>query len=65
MYVILCDPNILCKVFMCKENSSGEILALKVLKKKVIIAEDDVESVLSENRILRMSSHPFLTVNLW
>ena len=35
------DLNIPYKVFMCKENATGDILALKMLKKKVIIEDDE------------------------
>jgi hypothetical protein len=47
---------------MCKEISTGEILAMKVLKKQVVIADDDCDSVLAENNALQRVKHPFLTV---
>jgi hypothetical protein len=47
---------------MCKEISTGEILAMKVLKKQVTIKEDDCDFVLAENNVLRKVKHPFLTV---
>lgn len=47
---------------MCKEVNTGEILAMKVLKKQVAIKNDDVDIVLAENNVLRRVNHPFLTV---
>ena len=47
---------------MCKEVGTGEILAMKVLKKKVVIKDDDIDAVLTENRVLQKVKHPFLTV---
>lgn len=47
---------------MCKEISTGEILAMKVLKKQDVIAYDDCDSVLAENNVLQKVKHPFLTV---
>ena len=48
---------------MCKEISTGEVLSMKVLKKRIIIADDDYDSVLTENNVLRKMKHPFLTVS--
>ena len=47
---------------MCKDTNTGEILAMKVLKKEVIIKDDDYDEVLTENNVLRKVKHPFLTV---
>ena len=47
---------------MCKEISTGEILAMKVLKKEIVIAVDDRDGVLAENNVLRKVKHPFVTV---
>ena len=47
---------------MCKDTSTGEILAMKVLKKKVIIERDEYNEVRTENNVLRKVKHPFLTV---
>ena len=47
---------------MCKEISTGDILAMKVLKKKQVIKDDDCDQVLTENNVLRKIKHPFLLV---
>ncbi len=53
---------ILLKVMLAEHKASGEYFAIKVLKKDVIIQDDDVESTLTERRILALSArHPYLT----
>ena len=49
------------KVVMCREKGSGEILAMKILKKDVIVAKDEIAHTLTENRVLQTTKHPFLT----
>ena len=48
---------------MCKEKATGEVMAMKILKKDVIVAKDEIAHTLTENRVLQMTSHPFLTVS--
>ena len=48
---------------MCKDKSTGEIMAMKILKKDVIVAKDEISHTLTENRVLQMTTHPFLTVH--
>ncbi|XP_054717223.1 RAC serine/threonine-protein kinase-like [Uloborus diversus] len=48
------------KVILCREKGSGSLFAIKVLKKEVIIAKDEVAHTLTENRVLRNTKHPFL-----
>ena len=48
---------------MCKEKATGEIMAMKILKKDVIVAKDEIAHTLTENRVLQMTNHPFLTVS--
>ena len=47
---------------MCKDKATGEVLAMKILKKDVIVAKDEIAHTLTENRVLQMTTHPFLTV---
>ena len=51
-----------CQVVMCKEKETGQIMAMKILKKDVIVAKDEIAHTLTENRVLQMTAHPFLTV---
>ena len=48
---------------MCMEKATGEIMAMKILKKDVIVAKDEIAHTLTENRVLQMTNHPFLTVS--
>ncbi|XP_028409048.1 RAC-alpha serine/threonine-protein kinase-like [Dendronephthya gigantea] len=49
------------KVMLAKQKTTGELFALKVLKKEVIVAKDEVVHTLTENRVLQQCKHPFLT----
>ncbi|XP_064489532.1 RAC serine/threonine-protein kinase-like [Ornithodoros turicata] len=48
------------KVILCREKATGALYAIKILKKKVVIDKDEVAHTLTENRVLRSTSHPFL-----
>lgn len=52
------------KVILCREKATQLLYAIKVLKKEVIIAKDEVAHTLTENRVLRNTRHPFLIVSL-
>jgi len=49
------------KVMLGKEKTSGSVYAIKLLRKDVILAKDEVEHTLTENRVLQSAKHPFLT----
>ena len=49
---------------MCIDRETQEILALKSLKKNVILIKEEVPGVITENRVLQRINHPFLTVCL-
>lgn len=50
------------KVIMCVEKRTQKLYAIKILKKDVIIAREEVAHTLTENRVLQRCKHPFLTV---
>ncbi|KAK7104967.1 RAC-beta serine/threonine-protein kinase A-like isoform X4 [Littorina saxatilis] len=49
------------KVILCKEKATSHLYAIKILKKAVIIAKEEVAHTLTENRVLQTTKHPFLT----
>eukprot|EP00051_Salpingoeca_urceolata_P032419 m.15663 g.15663 ORF g.15663 m.15663 type:complete len:487 (+) comp5068_c0_seq1:498-1958(+) len=49
------------KVMLCREKATKELFAMKVLKKDVILAKDEVTHTLTENAVLQSTQHPFLT----
>ncbi|KAJ7373130.1 RAC-alpha serine/threonine-protein kinase [Desmophyllum pertusum] len=49
------------KVMLARMKKTGEVVALKILKKEVIVAKDEVAHTLTENRVLKNTVHPFLT----
>lgn len=51
------------KVILCREKGTGYLYAIKILKKEVIIAKDEVAHTLTENRVLQTTNHPFLIVS--
>ena len=48
---------------MCRDKQNGKIMAMKILKKGVIVGKNAIAHTLSENRVLQMTKHPFLVVN--
>jgi RAC serine/threonine-protein kinase len=52
------------KVILCREKGTGHLFAIKILKKEVIIAKDEVAHTLTENRVLQTTNHPFLIVSV-
>lgn len=53
------------KVILCREKATGRLYAIKILKKEVIIQKDEVQHTQTENRVLKMTHHPFLTVSFY
>uniref|UniRef100_H3DIY4 Protein kinase C n=1 Tax=Tetraodon nigroviridis TaxID=99883 RepID=H3DIY4_TETNG len=50
------------KVMLAKLNSKDLVFAVKVLKKDIILQDDDVECTMTEKRVLSLAQcHPYLT----
>uniref|UniRef100_A0A674BGQ8 non-specific serine/threonine protein kinase n=1 Tax=Salmo trutta TaxID=8032 RepID=A0A674BGQ8_SALTR len=62
-YLKLLGKGTFGKVILVKEKASGTYYAMKILKKEVIIAKDEVAHTLTESRVLKNTRHPFLTVS--
>lgn len=49
------------KVMLAKQNSTGDIFAIKVLRKKNVLEKNELAHTLTESNILAKCQHPFLT----
>uniref|UniRef100_A0A672IIX0 non-specific serine/threonine protein kinase n=1 Tax=Salarias fasciatus TaxID=181472 RepID=A0A672IIX0_SALFA len=50
------------KVMLARLNSNERVFAIKVLKKDIILQDDDVECTMTEKRVLSLArDHPYLT----
>uniref|UniRef100_A0A8C4QI35 non-specific serine/threonine protein kinase n=1 Tax=Eptatretus burgeri TaxID=7764 RepID=A0A8C4QI35_EPTBU len=60
-YLKLLGKGTFGKVILVREKATGQYYAMKILKKEVIVAKDEVAHTLTENRVLQSTKHPFLT----
>uniref|UniRef100_A0A8C1ILX5 non-specific serine/threonine protein kinase n=1 Tax=Cyprinus carpio TaxID=7962 RepID=A0A8C1ILX5_CYPCA len=60
-YLKLLGKGTFGKVILVREKASGTYYAMKILKKEVIVAKDEVAHTLTESRVLKNTRHPFLT----
>lgn len=49
------------KVILCRERNTKRICAMKILKKSLIVAKNEVQHTQTENKVLRSIKHPFIT----
>ncbi|MEQ2161181.1 hypothetical protein GOODEAATRI_007217 [Goodea atripinnis] len=61
-YLKLLGKGTFGKVILVKEKATGMYYAMKILRKEVIIAKDEVAHTVTESRVLQNTRHPFLTV---
>ncbi|CAF3334972.1 unnamed protein product [Rotaria socialis] len=49
------------KVVLCRERTTQRIFAMKMLRKSLVITNNEVVHTMDENKILRHIQHPFIT----
>ncbi|XP_059362119.1 RAC-beta serine/threonine-protein kinase [Carassius carassius] len=60
-YLKLLGKGTFGKVILVREKATGMYYAMKILRKEVIIAKDEVAHTITESRVLQSTRHPFLT----
>uniref|UniRef100_A0A8B9L4H4 non-specific serine/threonine protein kinase n=1 Tax=Astyanax mexicanus TaxID=7994 RepID=A0A8B9L4H4_ASTMX len=60
-YLKLLGKGTFGKVILVREKATGMHYAMKILRKEVIIAKDEVAHTVTESRVLQNTRHPFLT----
>uniref|UniRef100_A0A8D2B346 non-specific serine/threonine protein kinase n=1 Tax=Sciurus vulgaris TaxID=55149 RepID=A0A8D2B346_SCIVU len=60
-YLKLLSKGTFGKVILVREKATGRYYAMKILRKEVIIAKDEVAHTVTESRVLQNTRHPFLT----
>uniref|UniRef100_A0A8C9TE27 non-specific serine/threonine protein kinase n=1 Tax=Scleropages formosus TaxID=113540 RepID=A0A8C9TE27_SCLFO len=61
-YLKLLGKGTFGKVILVREKATGVYYAMKILRKEVIIAKDEVAHTVTESRVLQNTRHPFLTL---